>query len=283
LVCLIVLAGCANAGSGDTVGERAPGCLGEDDMIIVDLECREILIAIENQYLPFNYILAETNEPSGWDYEAWREICQRLNCIPIYSNIAWDNTIQAVADGQFDVGANGITLTENRRTIVDFSDGYINVEQRLLARMGETRFDDMNAFVANDSLIMGAQNATTNFDTALNYLPIGRLEPFESFSDAIGALLARQVDAVIVDEIAGQGYVGEGADQLELVGPSLSTDQLGFIFPRGSDLVEPVNVALADMRSDGTLDQLATRYFGADFDVTYDDILVIDYSDVNEE
>ena len=86
------------------------------------------------------------------------------------------------------------------------------------------------------------------------------------------ALLSGDIDAVIIDETAGQGYIGENAEDLKLVGPSLSSDQLGFIFPLGSDLVEPVNLALQSMMADGFLQGVNAKFFGPDFDVTYDDI-----------
>jgi polar amino acid transport system substrate-binding protein len=66
--------------------------------------------------------------------------------------------------------------------------------------------------------------------------------------------------------------VGENADKVKLTGPSLSSDQLGFIFPKGSDLVEPVNMALDAMRKDGTLDKLSKQFFGPDFGVTSEEI-----------
>jgi polar amino acid transport system substrate-binding protein len=80
------------------------------------------------------------------------------------------------------------------------------------------------------------------------------------------------VDAVIIDETAGQGYLGENADELKLVGRSLSSDQLAFIFPKGSDLVAPVNQAIQSMAADGFLSELNTTYFGPGFTITYDDI-----------
>ena len=73
------------------------------------------------------------------------------------------------------------------------------------------------------------------------------------------------VDAVIMDETAGQGYVGNNAEQLELIGDAIKSDALGFIFPKGRDLVQPVNAALAEMRSNGKLDELAQKYFSANF------------------
>jgi polar amino acid transport system substrate-binding protein len=72
--------------------------------------------------------------------------------------------------------------------------------------------------------------------------------------------------------VAGQGYLGENADSLKLVGPSLSSDQLGFIFPKGSDLVEPVNAALLEIMGNGFLEEVNSRYFGPDFNITYDDL-----------
>ena len=67
-----------------------------------DLDGLEVTIAVENAYLPFNYIDPETGEPAGWDYVVWDEICNLLNCVPVYIEAGWEGMIQAVADGQFD-------------------------------------------------------------------------------------------------------------------------------------------------------------------------------------
>jgi phosphonate transport system substrate-binding protein len=88
----------------------------------------------------------------------------------------------------------------------------------------------------------------------------------------VQSLIAGDVDGVVIDETAGQGYQGENADKVELIGESLSSDWLGFIFPKGSDLVEPINAALASMKRDGTLAEINGRWFGSDFTLTYDDI-----------
>jgi polar amino acid transport system substrate-binding protein len=253
-------------------GKQPEGCLGTAADALVDLECREITIAMENAYLPFNYIELDTGEPGGWDYEAWDDICVRLHCTPVYVEQAWEGMIQAVADGQYDAAADGITITEDRAEIVDFSDGYIAIEQRLLVRLGEDRISSIEDIVNDPELKLGTQTGTTNYETAAKYLPEERIEAFEQFPFAVQALIAGDIDAVIIDEVAGQGYLGENADKLDLVGPSLSSDQLAFIFPKGSDLVGPVNQALAAMRADGTLNELALKYFGPDFVLTYDDI-----------
>lgn len=251
---------------------QTEGCLGSAETAIVDLGCRKVTIAVENAYLPFNYISIETGEPGGWDYDAWREICTRLHCEPVFVEAAWDGMIQAVSDGQYDVAADGITNTPERQKIVDFSIGYIQIQQRLLVRKGENRFSSIEEFAQDDSLIMGTQVSTTNYETAVKFLPEERIKAFEQFPFAIQALLAGDVDAVIIDEIVGMGYSGQSADKLELIGPSISSDELGFVFPKGSELVEPVNKALESMKADGTLAALNEKYFGPSFNLTEEDI-----------
>ncbi len=126
----VLLAACAPA-------QATPVAGGGGTAGMPNLEGRQVTVAVENAYLPFNYIDPDSGQPAGWDYEVWDEICRRLNCVPVYTEAAWEGMIQAVSDGQFDAAADGITITEERAQIVDFSMGYIAIEQRLLVRFEE--------------------------------------------------------------------------------------------------------------------------------------------------
>ena len=240
---------------------------------------RGVTVAVENAYLPFNYLDPDTGEPTGWDYDVIEEICRRLDCEPVFEDFPWEPMIQAVSDGQFDMAADGITITPERAEIVDFSDGYINIDQRLLVRISEARFADENEFAAGD-YVLGTQIGTTNYDTGVELVGLDRVESYEEFGFVVQSLIAGDVDAVILDETAGQGYIGENVGEVKLIGGSLSSDQLGFIFPKGSDLVGPINGALADMKNDGTLEEISSRYFGSAFTITYDDLEFPTYDDV---
>ncbi len=272
LFVFVILALALAACGGGSDAPRGGECLGTASDAIVDLDCQEITIAVENAYLPFNYVSLEDGSWLGWDYDAWEEICARLHCTPVFVEAVWDGMIVAVSDGQFDVGADGITITEERDEIVDFSMGYISTEIRILARIDEDRFATMEEFVANADLVMGTQIATTNYDTALDYLSEDRINAFQEFPFAVQALIAGEVDAVIIDDTAGQGYQGENADALKLIGESLSSDWLGFAYPNGSDLVEPVDQAIQSMIDDGFMADLNSEYFSPGFSITYDDI-----------
>jgi polar amino acid transport system substrate-binding protein len=247
-------------------------CLGTAADAIVDLDCKEITVAVENAYLPFNYILVSNNSVGGWDYDAWTDICTRLHCNPKFVESAWDGLVESTGNGQYDVAADGITITDLRKQQADFSIGYMKVEQRLLVRKGETRFKSIEDIVANKELKLGTQISTTNYETAATFLPEDRISGFETFPFAVQALLSGDIDAIIMDNTVGEGYVATNPDKLDFIGDAISSDELGFAFPKGSKLVDPVNKAIQSMIDDGTIDKLKLKYFGPDFKITATDI-----------
>jgi polar amino acid transport system substrate-binding protein len=252
------------------------GCLGENATALVDLDCRQIKIAVENRILPYNYIFRKTNQPGGMDYDMWWEICSRLHCQPVFIEEKWESIIDGVRTGVYDTASAGITITEEREQMLDFSSGYLNVEQRLVVRKGESRFTNIKEFLANPDLMVGALEASTNFEAAKKYVPEARIRTYKEYSTIFYALTTGDIDAAIADQVERQATVSgidfQQAINLEFTGTSLSSDQFGVVFSKDSDLVEPVNEAIRDMRAQGMLDKLIARYFGTDFRVTYNDI-----------
>jgi polar amino acid transport system substrate-binding protein len=225
-----------------------------------DLGGKAVSIAVEDAYIPFNYVRLDTGKPEGWDYDALAEICKRLNCKPDFKEIAWDGMITAVSQGQFDVAADGITITPERAQVVDFSDGYMSVDQRVMVQKASTlaSVDDIKK---NEKLKIGTQKGTTNYQEAVDLFGESRVTGFDTFGDAVQALINKDVDAVVIDDTAGQGYVGVNAEQTRLLPEKLVSQPLGFIFPKGSKLAPSFNAALAAMKADGTLDTLRAKWF----------------------
>src|SRR5262245_34869980 len=69
---------------------------------------RKITVAVENAYKPFNFVDTDTGEALGWDYDTLAEICNRLNCVPEFVETSWDGMFVALANGDFDMAADGI-------------------------------------------------------------------------------------------------------------------------------------------------------------------------------
>ncbi|MCY3865574.1 MAG: transporter substrate-binding domain-containing protein [Chloroflexi bacterium] len=235
----------------------------DDEMMLPDLEGRTVTVAVENAYPPFNVLNEETGEGEGWDYDTLGEICARLNCVPEYIETSWEGLIVAISNGEYDMAADGITITEERAQIVDYSDGYIDVIQRMMVRLEEDRFASAADFVAGD-FVVGVQVATTNYIAAEEMLggDSERIVAYTEFGLAVQALITGDIDAVVIDDVAGQGYVGLNAEKIKLLPDDLIKQQLGFIYPQGSELVGPFNQALASMREDGTLAAINAKWLG---------------------
>jgi polar amino acid transport system substrate-binding protein len=240
-----------------------------------DLDGCEFTFAVENAYLPFNYIDATTGEAMGWDYDVFNYMGELMNFTPVYVPTAWDGMIQATADGQFMIAGDGITITSERDEIVDFSDGYINLAQRVLVAVGNTEITSIEDLKNND-FVVATQKGTTNYDYAVDALGADKVKAFDDFNFAIQAVISGDADASIIDETAGLGYMGANKGDVKLVGGDLTSEQLGFAFPNGSPLVDVINQGLAEMVSNGELDKINAKYFSPDFAVTYADIAECD-------
>ena len=231
-----------------------------------DLGGRTVVAVTENAYTPLNFADPETGEGIGWEYDAFNEIAERLNFEVDWQLSSWDTMIEAVRNGQFEVGMDGITITEERKEQVDFSDPYMVSQQFMLVRDGEDRFATAEAFAADEALLIGAQAGTTNFYVAVYDVLDGdeanpRIKLFETFGASVQALKSGDVDMVLMDATSARGYMGASPGSFQTVGDALGTEEFGFIFTPGSDLVEPINLAIAAMREDGTLEALNQKWF----------------------
>jgi len=231
-----------------------------------DLKGRSIVVVTENAYPPLQFVDPKSGKAIGWEYDAMNEIANRLNAKVEYQNTSWDAMIQAVSDGQYDIGMTGITIKDDRKAKVDFSAPYMRSEQFMLVRGDEKRFSDAKSFAAVEDALVGAQPGTTPFYTAAYEVLDGneqnpRIKLFETFGATVQALKTGDVDTVLTDGTAGKGYVEASNGGLKLVGGPLGAEDFGFIFKKGSDLVAPVNAAIAALKADGTFDALNKKWF----------------------
>ncbi|MGV8831560.1 MAG: transporter substrate-binding domain-containing protein [Devosia sp.] len=231
-----------------------------------DLAGRSIVAVTENAYVPLNFADPATGEGIGFEYDLFNEIAKRLNAKVTWELSSWDVMIQAVRDGQFDVGMDGITINDERKAQIDFSDSYLTSQQLMLVRADETRFTDAPSFGADPALLVGAQAGTTNFYVAVYDVLDGdeanpRIKLFDTFGASVQALQANDVDTVLMDQTSANGYIGANPGAFKVVGTPLGTEDFGFILTPGSELAAPINAALAQIKADGTMDTLQQKWF----------------------
>ncbi len=250
LVSSILLSACANSG----IQNGSQGSAGS----LTDLGGKKIVVAVENAYPPFNSIDETTKKGVGWDYDTVTEICKRLNCVPEFKEAAWDGIFPAMQAGEYDMLADGVTLTEERAKIVDFSTPYVEVSQVVMVRADDSRTPEQ--LKADAQAKIGTQIGTTNEDAAKKYFTGKDIQSFEDFGAATLALLAKDVDGIVIDYISAQGFMKENEGKLKIGGQISTGDQLAFVFPPKSTLKDAFNGALAAMKADGTLDALNKKW-----------------------
>jgi polar amino acid transport system substrate-binding protein len=233
---------------------------GEEPSGLPDLGGQTVVVAVENAYPPFNYIDEDTGEAIGWDYDVVNYICKLINCVVDFQEAAWDGIFPAMQAGEFDWLADGVTYTEERDEIVDYSIPYVTIGQVLLINADDAIYD-VEAFKGNSEKLVGTQLGTTNEIVAKEHFPEDRIKSFEDFPGAVSALMAGDVDAVVIDTVSAVGFIGANPGMLQ-VGPSLTSDeQLAFVFPPGSELIPSVDAALEFMKQEGSLQDFNDQWF----------------------
>lgn len=230
------------------------------ELPLTDLGGREIIIAVENAYPPFN-MLDEEGKGIGYDYDFFEELCKRANCVPVFKEFAWEGMFEAAQAGEFDITMNGITVTLERSKIVTYSDPIIEYGMVLMVRADEEEIKDTDTLIALTDKLVGTQLGTTNEKLAIGLVGEERVESFDTFDMPVVALMAGDVDCVPIDEVAAVGFMNENPGQLKIVGERLTAELLGCVMPPDSEIQVAVNAAIDAMWADGTMDAIYKKWF----------------------
>jgi polar amino acid transport system substrate-binding protein len=167
----------------------------------------------------------------------------------------------AMATGQCDIAASAMTITEERAEQIDFSEPYYEALQSLLVPSGSgiASIEDL------DGATVGVQSGTTGEMYAEENVEGAEIRAFENPGDLFVALDSGQIDAVLQD-LPVNAERARDADELEVVEEYDTDENYGFALEqdRGDDLLQVVNDGLAQVRDDGTYDELYDSYFGTE-------------------
>jgi polar amino acid transport system substrate-binding protein len=225
-----------------------------------DLGGREVVFATTNDYPPYQFF-DENNVLVGWEYDTIRDICALINCTPVFEQTSWEGMLIAVSNGDFDVGTGGITYTAERDEILDFTALFHTYAERLLVVDGESRFTDAAGLIALGDYTVGTQIGTTNELTAQGLFGADNVNSYENFGAAVQALVNGDVDAVVIDGPAGEGFIEAQGGLMMLDDILTGTQGLAFPMTPGSDLVQPFNAAMAALKASGRWTETCTKWF----------------------
>ncbi len=227
--------------------------------IAQDLGGRTIIVGSDTTYPPFETV-NQQGEIVGFDVDVVNAICEKVNCVAEFQTTAWDGIFAALASGEFDMIASGITITADRAKVVEFTDFYHEVNQAVAVRTSDAALtlDDFT----EGKLVLGAQNGTTNALLAEELVGRDRVRIYEDFNAAVLALVNGDVDGVMIDDTSADAFVQQYAGQIVAAIRNVeSGEQLGFAVQPGDELVDALNAGLAQIKADGTLAALVDSWF----------------------
>jgi polar amino acid transport system substrate-binding protein len=196
---------------------------------------------------------------SGYEGEVATEIADRMNL-----DITWVvepfNKSYAPGEKDYDFDINQISITPEREQAVDFSDGYFTNNQGVLAMEGSpiteaATVEDLADFQ------LGSQVGTTGLDFINEVVqPSSQPRIFDTTNDAKSALESGQIDALVTDVVTTVYLRDFEINGSEVIGQYPSQEQFGMLFEQGNQLRICVNEVLADIKSDGTLEDLQQEW-----------------------
>jgi len=227
----------------------------------------EIRLGLDSSnYEPF-YSRSADGEWTGWEIEIGDALCAAMEEDCVWVPIAWDGIIPALTAKKIDAIFGSMSITDERKKTINFSDKYYNTPAALIApkNMSISSVEDLKGKK------IGVQVSSTHSNYAEKYLSDGaEVKIYQDFNDHNQDLFAGRVDAVVADSLALAPFLesAEGACceiKLELNDEEVFGIGVGAgIRKEDVELLAKVNAAIAKIRADGTYDEIAKKYFNFD-------------------
>lgn len=227
-----------------------------------NLHAETLLVATDPNFMPFEMTDPASGRVTGFDMDILAEVAERAGFDYELRPMAFDSIIPSLQLGTVEFAIAGITITDERREIIDFSKPYYDSGLRILVRQEEERIDSVEDL---EGLQVGTKMGSTSYDFLLAILSDHhRVTTYPGSADMYNALMASALDAVVFDA-PNVGYFARnrGKGQVKTVGPLYQSQQYGIAFRKDSKWLGEVNSALGEIRRDGTYRAIYQKWFGS--------------------
>ena len=217
------------------------------------------LVMVTNAEFP-PYEFHDQNAIVGIDVEIAGAIAEQLGLELEIEDIAFDSIIPEIVSGKADIGAAGMTVTEDRKQNVDFSDTYAHATQVIIVKEDS----EIKGVADLAGKVMGVQQGTTGDIYVSGDYGDAAVERYAKGMEAVQALAQGKVDAVVIDGEPAKQYIKE-VEGLKIIDESYTDEDYAIAIKKGNTaMVEAVNAALAELKSEGKLDEIVAKYIQAE-------------------
>lgn len=263
----LVLAGCAPASTNDVVSGSSGESTASANSGLTLAEVKEagkLTIGTEGTYQPFSFHAdGGTGALTGYDVDVITAVAGKLGVEPEFEETQWDAMFAGLDGDRFDVIANQVSINDERKAKYDLSEPYSLGPGVVIVPASDTSITDLAGLSGKTT----AQSLSSNWSTVAKENG-AEVEGVEGWAQAIALVEQGRVDATVNDRLTWLDWSTNYPDQAAGLKVAVTIDDTSasaFAFPKGSDdLVAAVDSALDELRADGTLASISTRYFGTD-------------------
>jgi cystine transport system substrate-binding protein len=247
-----VLAGCS--GNKEASGSKK-------DKVLDRIEASKVLkVGFEGTYPPFNF-LDDKQKYDGFDVDISKEIAKRLGVKAEFVATKWDSLLGGLKSDKFDIIIGQMSVTEERKKSVDFTDPYVVTGSVLVTRKDTNNITKLDDIKGKNVGVGGG----TTFEEVANSVAGANVKLYKTVNDYIADLENKRLDVIINDQLL-MSYNIKGKNlPIKITSGILNKDEIGMAIKKGNeDFVKKVNKALADIKEDGTYKEIYKKWFGTE-------------------
>lgn len=220
---------------------------------------KTLVMGTNAAFPPYEFV-AEDGSYAGIDVEIAKAVAEKLGCELEIKDMEFDSLIPAVSGGSIDFALAGMTMTDERKESVNFSDTYATGVQVVIVKEGSdiATIDDL------EGKKIGVQAGTTGDIYATDDYGQENVSQFTNGSLAVQALLNDQVDCVIIDNEPAKNFVAANEGLVILKTEYTVEDYAAAIAKENTELLDKFNAALAELTADGTIKTIIDTYITAE-------------------
>lgn len=217
------------------------------------------VVGTNASFPPFEYV--EEGEITGFDIELVKEIAELKGFEVEFRDISFDSLVPGLASGSLDIVAAGMTITEARKKVIDFSEPYYSANQSVLVHQESD--NDLTVLFGENSV--GVQTGTTG-DTWVRErllesdILTGEIRNYDSYVFVIRDLANQNIDAAVLDKPVAETYSKD--NPVKVVAELITGEEYGIaVAPGNQKLLSQINEGIKEIKANGTMDKLIEKYF----------------------
>jgi polar amino acid transport system substrate-binding protein len=253
--------GGASSASGETSSESG-GSAPSAAFVVPDSikSSGKIVMSTNAEFEPFEF--KDDNKIVGIDVDIANKIAGKMNAQLSINDVDFDSLVMELKSNKCDFVAAGMSITDDKKENVDFSDPYFDATQSIIVAKGSS----IKSRTDLNGKKVGVQQGTTGDTFCTNEdgtsdITVGSVERFNKGADAVTDLLNGKLDAVVIDDFPAQKFVSKHSDQLEKLSDALTVEHYAIAVKKGNtELLNDINLVLKEMKSSGELDQIVAKY-----------------------